>query len=215
MVPSSGISIRFLGNSGFHISKGGSSILIDPPEKKSGDIDGGLVYCSHRHFDHTGGIAAFMERNPEAVLVTNKQVSKLFKQYEDRIITIYDGDTYQHNGFNFQFIKSKHGFLNPLNIGVIIREDGFSFGHPGDTASFQGFYQYDLDWFAVPIIGLFTSSPSRALAELKKFNVLPGSVVVMHWWYRDPVSFCKKLSRELPEVRCIVPENGKLENSES
>ena len=72
----SDLQVKFLGMSGFQLTKGGSSILIDPPNRKAGDVDGELIYCTHRHSDHTGGISSFMERNSDAILLTNEQVAK-------------------------------------------------------------------------------------------------------------------------------------------
>jgi L-ascorbate metabolism protein UlaG (beta-lactamase superfamily) len=205
----SDVQIRFLGNSGFQLTQENSNILIDPPNPKSGNIDGELVYCTHHHPDHTRGIKPFMDRNPEAFLIANTQVSNIFKQYSERTITINAGVTYQNKQWEFQFIDSKHGFLNPINIGVIIRSGGWSFGHPGDAASFEGFFSSELSLFAVPIVGIFTASPNRALSELKKFTSPPTNVIVMHWFFRNPRIFCKRLSFELPETYCIIPEKGK------
>ena len=67
----SDLKVRFLGQSGFQLTKGRSTILIDPADRRSGDVDGDLVYCTHGHPDHTGGIPTFMERNPEATLLAN------------------------------------------------------------------------------------------------------------------------------------------------
>jgi L-ascorbate metabolism protein UlaG (beta-lactamase superfamily) len=209
MKPSPDITIRFLGYSGFQITRENSTIVVDPPTPQSGNIDGELVYCTHPHPDHTMGIKPFMENNPEAKLVANKQVTKNFKQCQDRTITINAGETYQHKQWEFQFIETKHGFLNPINMGVIIRNGVWSFGHPGDAESFEGFYSSKLKLFAVPIVGMFTASPNRAISELTKFTSPPTNVIVMHWFFRNPLRFCKKLSIELPETYCIIPKKGK------
>ena len=39
----SDLKVRFLGQSGFQLTKGNSTILIDPADKKAGDIEGDLV----------------------------------------------------------------------------------------------------------------------------------------------------------------------------
>ena len=206
----SDLKVRYIGQSGFQLTKENSTILIDPANKKAGDIEGDLVYCTHRHTDHTGGIPSFMERNPEAVLLTNEQVSKKFRQFADRTILAFDKESYHHGPWWFQFVESKHGLINDLNLGVIIRNGDDSFGHCGDTISFDGFSSSKVDTFAIPITGILTASPSRAISELRKFQQPLPTIVVMHWVFRNPNSFCKRLSKEFPDVKCIVPEKGEL-----
>ncbi len=206
----SDLNVRYVGQSGFQLTKGESTILIDPADKKAGDIEGDLVYCTHRHYDHTGGIPCFMERNPEAILLTNEQVSKQFRQFADRTVLAYDGETYHHGPWEFLFRESKHGLINDLNLGVIIRYGDDSFGHCGDTITFEGFSSSKLDTLAIPISGIVTASPSRAISELRKFKQPLPTIVVIHWVIRNPLSFCKMLSKEFPNVRCIVPEKGEL-----
>jgi L-ascorbate metabolism protein UlaG (beta-lactamase superfamily) len=202
--------MKFLGMSGFQLTKGGSSILIDPPNRKAGDIYGELVYCTHRHSDHTGGISSFMERNSDAILLTNEQVSKKFKRFSDRWVVAYDGGSYQHGEWEFHFIECKHGLFNDLNLGVIVRNEDDSFGHCGDAVTFQGFSSIQVDTLAIPITGIFTASPVGAISELKKFSKPLPTIVVMHWVFRNPDGFCRKLAVEIPGTRCIVPEKGKL-----
>ena len=204
------LKVRYIGQSGFQLTKGNSTILIDPADKKAGDIEGDLVYCTHRHYDHTGGIQSFMERNPEAVLLTNEQVSKQFRQFTDRTVLAQDGESYHHGSCEFQYIESKHGLINDLNLGVIVRNGDDSFGHCGDTVSFEGFSSSQLETLAVPISGIFTASPSGAISELRKFEQPLPTIVVMHWVIRNPNSFCERLSKEFPDARCIVPEKGEL-----
>jgi L-ascorbate metabolism protein UlaG (beta-lactamase superfamily) len=207
----SGLVIRYLGQSGFQLTKGDSTILIDPASKKAGDIEGDLVYCTHRHFDHTGGIQSFLERNPEALLLTNIQVSQKFRQFKERTVLAREGESFHHGHWGFWFIESMHGLVkNELNLGVIVRNGDDSFGHCGDTVTFEGFSSAEVDTLAVPIIGMFTASPSRAISELKKFDHPLPIIVVMHWMFRNPYSFCESLSKEIRGVRCIVPEKGEL-----
>ena len=156
----SDLKVRYIGQSGFQLTKGNSTILIDPADKKAGNIEGDLVYCTHRHYNHTGGIPIFMERNPEAILLTNEQVSKQFRQFEDRIVIAQDGESYHHSSWEFLFIESKHGLINELNLGVIVRNGDDSFGHCGDTITFKGFSSSQLDSIAIPIAGIVTASPS-------------------------------------------------------
>jgi L-ascorbate metabolism protein UlaG (beta-lactamase superfamily) len=189
----------------------GSGVLIDPGDRGSGDLDGELVYCTHEHPDHTGGISTFMDRNPEAVLVTNQQVAEHFKQYSDRIVVVQGGGSYSHGVWGLEFIEGEHGlFKSSVNLGVIIRTGDHSFGHCGDTVTFKGFYHAGLQTLAIPITGVVTASPSRALSELEKFDSPLPTIVLMHWVIRNPRAFCRKLTEKFPETRCIIPERGKL-----
>jgi L-ascorbate metabolism protein UlaG (beta-lactamase superfamily) len=207
----SDLKVRYIGQSGFQLTKGNSTILIDPVDKNAGDIEGDLVYCTHRHYDHTGGIPCFMERNPEAILLTNEQVSQQFRQFADRTVLAQDGESIYHGSWEFLFIESKHGLIkNELNLGVIVRNGADSFGHCGDTITFEGFSSTQLDTIAIPIAGILTASPSEAISELRKFEQPLPTIVVMHWVIRNPNSFCKRLSKEFHDVRYIVPEKGEL-----
>ncbi len=206
----SDLKVRYIGQSGFQLTKGNSTILIDPADKKAGDIEGDLVYCTHRHYDHTGGIPCFMERNPEAILLTNEQVSKQYREFADRTVLAQNGESYHHGSWEFLFIESKHGLINDLNLGVIVRNGDDSFGHCGDTVIFEGFSSTQLDTLAIPISGIVTASPSGAISELRKFEQPLPTIVVIHWVIRNPNSFCERLSKEFPDARCIVPEIGEL-----
>lgn len=206
----SDLTVKYLGWSGFQLSKGDSSILIDPFEKKSGDLDGKVVYCTHGHPDHVGGIPTFLDRNPDAVLVANEQVSGQFKRYSDRTMIAQDGGSYRHDDWEFQFIEARHGFLRDINLGVVVRNGEETFGHLGDTITYEGFYSTKVDTLAVPITGVVTTSPSLAISELKKFEKPLPTIVVMHWVFRNPKSFCRRLSSVFPDAKCIVPEKGEL-----
>jgi L-ascorbate metabolism protein UlaG (beta-lactamase superfamily) len=205
----SDLTLRFLGQSGFEISKESSTIIIDPSNKKSGQLKGDLVYCTHVHFDHVGGVKPFLEFNPDAVLVGNSQVIEKFPEYSDRSIVVENGDSMERGPWKFEFIKNRHGFFkNVLNLGVIVRTEAFSFGHPGDGVYFKGFYNAGLKYMAIPIVGGFAASPKRALTELIKFADPKPMIIPIHWVFRNPNSFCHKLSTRIDGITCKVPEIG-------
>ncbi len=203
------VHVRFLGHSGFEIQKDSSTILIDPSNKKSGDIKGNLVYCTHNHFDHTRGVDVFLERNQEAKLAGNHQVIEKFTHWEDRTLEVSKGDALTEGPWSFEFVPNKHGvFKGVANLGVILRAEGFSFGHPGDAVYFKGFYNAGLDMFATPISGAFAASPKRALSEITKFADPKPTIIPMHWLFRKPKSFCHEIMKRFENVKCIVPSIG-------
>ncbi|MFQ5832898.1 MAG: MBL fold metallo-hydrolase [Candidatus Thorarchaeota archaeon] len=200
--------IRYLGQSGFHILLKSGSFVIDPKDEKSGDREGDILYCTHKHYDHTGGVNTFLERNPKAIFITNDQVARAFSRWSERTITVYPGDTYSNGPWNLEFVECRHGlFRNVIDVGVVVRTDGFSFGHPGDTRTLLGFSDFELSVFGVPIGGAVSTSPKNAISQLSQFNSPPETVVPMHWLYRSPGAFCREMKEQLPNVRCIVPSD--------
>ncbi|MGY5876482.1 MAG: MBL fold metallo-hydrolase [Candidatus Thorarchaeota archaeon] len=206
-----GLHIRFLGQSGFELRTDTSTIIIDPSNKKSGDIEGDLVYCTHKHFDHISGVDVFLERNAQAKLVGNWQVIEKFTHWEDRTVEVSKGERLTDGPWSLEFIQNKHGiFKGIVNLGVIIRTEGLSFGHPGDAVYFKGFYNAALDMFATPISGGFASSPKRALSELTKFADPKPTIIPIHWLIRKPSSFCHDILKRFENVKCIVPSVGEM-----
>lgn len=201
--------ITYLGQSGFYVESTDCNLLIDPTNKKSGDVVGDVVYCTHNHSDHTGGVETFLERNENAILVGNEQVTSTFAQYVDRISTVSDGETFDFKSISLTFTKLRHGLLKGVyNLAVEVRIGEFLFAHCGDAVSFEEFPSSPVDILAIPIGGAFTAGPKKSLAMIRNLpNPLP-TVIPMHWLMRNPKSFCKKLKTELPQVNCIVPVIG-------
>jgi L-ascorbate metabolism protein UlaG (beta-lactamase superfamily) len=202
-------SITFLGQSGFLLEYQDSILLIDPQNKEAGARPGNIVYGTHQHFDHVGGVNHFLEKNPDAILIGNPQVATKFDHWGDRVTTVNAGETMVHDPWAFEFIQEPHGFFkNKINLGIIVRTKNFTFGHVGDAVRFDGFSQLKLDVLAVPIVGGFTASPKRVIDELHKFQETLPLIVPMHWIYRSPKGFCKRLKTHLPQTRCIVPQKN-------
>lgn len=203
------LQLIFLGQSGFLLQKEASKLLIDPGKKKFGDVSGDVVFTTHYHSDHTNGVEIFLKRNPKAVFVCNEQVADRFKQWRDRIVLAIPGEEIIQGSWKLRFVKGRHGLFSKVqNTGVVVQTQTVSFGHTGDSVDFQGFSQEPLDVFAIPIGGIFTASPKRALNELKSFSQPLPVVILMHWLWRSPHGFCKKFKARFPGRRCIVPNDG-------
>jgi hypothetical protein len=139
-------------------------------------------------------------------------VAKNFlSKWEDRIIQVEPGEEIQHSVWTLRFIKGHHGLFSGVqNTGVIVQTSNLTFGHVGDSVDFRGFYQEKIDYLAIPICGLFAASPKIALKELGNFKQLLPTIITMHWLWRNPRGFCRRLSAIYPNSRCIVPKNGEL-----
>ena len=202
--------ITFLGQSGFLIETSNSTLLLDPSNKKSGDFDGDIVYCTHNHMDHIGGVKCFLDRNTDAVLIGNEQVANKFVEHGERIISCTDGQTLERGPWTFTFSRLRHGiFGGVLNLGVVVSVGDFSFAHCGDAVAFDGFPSSNVDVLAIPIGGAFAASPKIALKMVQSLSAPLPTIVPIHWLFRSPEGFCKKLSVEVPHAQCVVPQDGK------
>ncbi|MFX1605058.1 MAG: MBL fold metallo-hydrolase [Promethearchaeota archaeon] len=201
--------ITFLGQSGFFIETSVCKILIDPQNKKSGDRDGDILYCTHRHSDHVGGVDTFLTRNPRAILIGNEQVTDKFSKWEERTKTVKHGDNIEVKGCFFEITNLPHGvFSKELNSAIVLQIGGFSLAHCGDAVSFEGFPSLTVDVLAIPIGGVFAASPKKAQEMIMNLQEPLPTIVPMHWFLRSPKSFCKKLRDMKPNVNCVVPANG-------
>ena len=201
--------ITYLGQSGFYIETPEIKLLIDPSNKRSGDFEGDLVYSTHNHFDHIGGVKTFLTRNSNAVLIGNEQVTGKFTQFAEQVKTVSGGESYEHKSCYFTFTKLDHGlFKGFINLAVEVHIGDFTFAHCGDAVSFTGFPTSTVDVLAIPIGGAFTANPKKALDMILNLPDPIPTIVPMHWLLRSPDGFCKTLHNARPNVNCIVPTNG-------
>ena len=186
-------------------------MLIDPGKKKYGDVTGDIVFVTHNHFDHTRGVEPFLKRNPEAVLICNKQVASYNEKWKEQIILVNPGDTIQRGTWHLKFIEGRHGLFSGVqNTGVIVRTSNQSFGHVGDSVDFSGFSQEQIGYLAIPISGLFAASPKKTLKELETFKKPLPTIITMHWLWRNPRGFYKRLKAKYLDCQCIFPKDSEF-----
>jgi L-ascorbate metabolism protein UlaG (beta-lactamase superfamily) len=203
------MKVTFLGHSSFLLESAKTGLLIDPRSRNAGRVTGDMVYATHHHVDHVTGVEPFLDANPKSALLCGETTAALYRDWEERVVTVKAGTDTSGGPWQLEFRKCRHGLTRLVeNTGIIVRADGYSFGHPGDAAEFSAFYGERLDMFAVPISGLFTTSPCGAIRELKKFSVPPRVIVAMHWLWRSPKGFCRRARKAFPDSACVVPVPG-------
>ncbi len=201
--------IVFYGQSCFHLKDKKNSIVIDPGNKRAGTIKGNIGIITHNHFDHMNGISSLVKYNPESIVICNNNTAKSLKIRKETISILHVGESIEINGWNFTSHKFRHGlFKGVLNTGYLIRTSEITFGHLGDAVEFSSFYNEKIDILAVPISGLFTASPTKVIREFNKFQILPTTVILMHWLFRNPKKFAVKLMEHFPRLNCIAPTIG-------
>ena len=201
--------ITYLGQSGFKLEHSNSTLIIDPSNKESGNHDGDIMYCTHKHNDHIGGVDTFLERNSSAILVCNQQTADKFTQWGDRVKIVNDGETYENGPWLFRFMLLKHGIFRGMqNLATIITASDFSFAHCGDAVEFPNFPPEQVDVLAIPIGGGPTAGPGSVLKMVKDLQEPRPTIVPIHWLFRKPEGFCKKLREQIPDVKCVVPSVG-------
>ena len=126
---------------------------------------------------------------------------------------VNDGDSFTHGPFTFKVKYLRHGLSKSVqNLAVVIQSENFSFAHCGDATDFQGFPMIPVDALAVPILGGFTAGPGKSTKMVKDLRDPKPIIIPMHWMFRNPTKFCKKLQNQIPGLKCIVPTIGESLN---
>ncbi len=123
---------------------------------------------------------------------------------------VNDGEIFKLDPWSFHFTQLRHGiFRGIVNLAFVVCTGSFSFAHCGDAVEFHDFPKQPVDVLAVPISGVFTASPNKALKMVAGLEEPRPKIIPMHWVIHNPSGFCKKLRELIPEVKCVVPVDGK------
>ena len=206
------VKITYFGQSCFYIQSNNFDILIDPGTGNiPSDISVNCIFATHEHTDHISQLKKVAKSNPEAVIIGNTRVLSKFKEITNEKKRIEDGDSLALGNAKMKFINCRHGLFKGVNnTGISLTfENGISIGHVGDAVEYEGFRNDIFDVLIIPISGMVTSSPKKALKELSEFKTLPKKIIPMHWLFRKPERFCSAISSQFgSEVECTVLKNN-------
>lgn len=206
------VKITYFGISCFYIQYRKLNLLIDPGTKKiPDDILVDYIFATHDHPDHIRGMKKVVENNPQALIIGNSQVISSLKKILNEKKTINNAESLSLDNAVLKFVNCRHGiFKGCINTGIsLILENGVSIGHVGDAVEYDAFRGEKLDVIIIPISGFVTTSPKKAIKEVREFKTLPKMIIPVHWVFRKPNSFCSKISKEFgTEIECKVLEKN-------
>jgi L-ascorbate metabolism protein UlaG (beta-lactamase superfamily) len=209
--------LTYLGHACF-LLEGSRRVLIDPfipsgEEPPRPDI----VAITHGHGDHLGEAVALQART-----VAINEIAKYLKEKGIEAEGMNIGGTLELDGVRFTMTPAihsnwleceGHGFYGGSAAGFVIRMDGVSIYHAGDTALFSDMQLirdlYRPDVALLPIGGRFTMGPEEAMMAA---NYVGAKLVIpMHYdtWEiisQDALAFKEAIERTTDlEVQVLLP----------
>ena len=217
------MKLKYLAHSSFLVTTDNDKkILIDPflddnPKSpvKSEDIDPDYILLTHAHGDHIGDAFKIAERVEPMFIAVNELANYCAeKGYEAHNMHI--GGSHKFDFGTVKFTIAHHGSMTPDGqyagepAGVLIKADGKTIYHTGDTGLF-----YDMkligemnpvDYMLLPIGDNFTMGITDAVKAVEL--VKPKIAIPMHYdtfpvIETDPQEFKKKVEDGGKECRVL------------
>jgi L-ascorbate metabolism protein UlaG (beta-lactamase superfamily) len=176
------------------------TILIDPfltdnplasvtPEELP-HID--FILVTHDHFDHWGDTIAIAKRDKSTLIgVHELSVRPDVQEAKINAVGANIGGTYTQDGVSFTLTQAIHSSENGSPSGFVVKVDGKTIYHSGDTALFSDMSLIPelygkLDLAFLPIGGHYTMDEQAASKAAKLLK--PDSVVPIHYNTWPPIS---------------------------
>jgi len=216
------MKITWLGHACVLLS-GSRSVLIDPFVPGGGiRAEPDIVAVTHGHSDHMGCISAFST----VPVVAINEVARYLQSRGMEAEAMNIGGTIEVRGVRFTMTPAVHsawieeagpGYNGGGAAGFVIRMDGKSVYHAGDTALFSDMALigklYHPDAALVPIGGRYTMGPEEAMVAAQMIGA--PVVIPIHYntWpiiAQDPAEFARALERTTDCRACILEPGQSL-----
>ena len=203
---------------------GSKKVLIDPfiEGGSVADIHPDIVAVTHGHSDHLGETVRLGR-----LTVAITEITRYLKRKGVPTESMNIGGTIMLDGVSFTMTPAVHsGGIEDKDIragggtaaGYIIRMDGITVYHAGDTALFSDMKLigdlYNPDVALLPIGGRFTMGPDEAMIAARFVGA--KTVIPIHYntWDRirqDPLPFKTAIDRTTDLVAVILEPGGSIE----
>ncbi len=173
-----GLSITYLGHSGFILDDGEYRLAIDPfltgnpvAVHEAGEVDVTHIALTHGHADHVGDTVAIAKRTGAAVIGAFEIASFMGEEGVSETMGANPGGTVRLPFGRVSFTQAFHsssyqGRYMGMPCGLVVEMGGVTLYHAGDTGLFGDMKLigeiYRPDIAALPIGDLFTMGPELA-----------------------------------------------------
>lgn len=226
------MKLRWLGHSAFElISNNGLNILVDPFIQANpacplnvNDVHPDVICITHGHADHYGDTIEIARNNPNAVVISNYEISIHLQRNGINAIGINCGAEIAIGDVSIRMLETRHSSSLDFEIDLPYAgspgsflfnfENGQKVFHAGDTGLFSDMKfvigeVYRPDVALLPIGNIFTMNPAEAAIAAEWIN--PQVVIPMHYnsfpsIRQDPEEFSKLVSEKSSECKTLIPK---------
>lgn len=194
------MDLRFLGQSAFALSEGGTTVVTDPfltgnPRAAIGpdEIDPQTILLSHGHADHLGDTVAIAKRTGATVVANVELAHEIGGQGVD-VVDPNLGGTVTFDWGSVKLVPAWHTAVSPsgtthIAAGLVIDFKGTTIYHLGDTCLFSDLQLAGrgrtIDVALVPIGGHYTMDRHDAVEAVKLIGA--RTVIPMHYDTFPPI----------------------------
>lgn len=223
---------RWLGHASFELDFNGFVVLVDPllsdnpmcPVKLEDylklkeRID--IVAVTHDHYDHLGDTVNILKAHPETKLFCSFDLAMYIKSQIDlddsRIIPGNVGGFIKEGKVELALTKAVHTSEHSDPTGVVVRGEGVTVYHAGDTGLFLDMELignlFKPDYALLPIGGRFTMDVDQALMAAKMIRPTKA-VIPIHYntWpliHADVEEFSRKFKDA--GLNFLIPKPGEV-----
>ncbi len=209
------ITLTWYGHATWGIDIDETRLLIDPffegnpvAEVALEALEADYIIVTHGHGDHVGDTVALAERTGATVIANFEICNWLQDQGVENVHPQHIGGGFHYPFGYLKLTIAMHGSALPdgsyggMPAGVMIRTDGATIYHAGDTglfASMELIGEEGIDVALLPIGDNFTMGPDDALRAVKLIR--PRVVIPMHYetWEliaQDPHAWAKRVEEQ-------------------
>jgi len=215
--------IRWLGHSGFKVELANKVLLIDPwltgnplaAVTVSGIKKTDIVCVTHDHGDHLGDAVEICRRTGATFVGIYELGVYAGEQGVKDVVGINIGGTVNMKGIGITLVQAFHSSNRGAPTGFIIRAEGKTIYHTGDTGLFGNMKLigevYRPDVALIPIGDYYTMGSKEAAEAVK---LIKSAVVIPMHYQTFPVlspsaeDFTKFVKEKAPKVRVVALKLG-------